>query len=93
MGMYWQIVRGDDERSAAALRRGLELDPDDVDILALEDALARLKAVNPRQEQVVVLRYFGGLTEAETAAILSPDKTVLLPEIEAGCPMADMITS
>jgi RNA polymerase sigma factor (TIGR02999 family) len=40
------------------------------DLLALDEALDRLAALNPRQGRVVELRYFGGLTEEEMAEVL-----------------------
>ncbi|MEP6920513.1 MAG: sigma-70 family RNA polymerase sigma factor [bacterium] len=40
------------------------------DMLALDEALGRLAALNPRQSQVVELRYFGGLTEEEVAEVI-----------------------
>jgi RNA polymerase sigma-70 factor (ECF subfamily) len=48
------------------------------DILAIDEALTALAAVDPRMSQVVELRFFAGLTAEETAEVLqvSPD-TVL----------------
>lgn len=42
----------------------------DVDLLALDEALERLVAMDPTLARVVELRYFGGLTTRETAEVL-----------------------
>ncbi|MEM1180326.1 MAG: sigma-70 family RNA polymerase sigma factor [Acidobacteriota bacterium] len=39
-------------------------------LLALDEALERLAAMDPEQGRLVELRYFGGLTVAETAEVL-----------------------
>jgi DNA-directed RNA polymerase specialized sigma24 family protein len=39
-------------------------------LLALDEALSRLHALDPRQAQVVECRFFGGMTEEETAEAL-----------------------
>jgi len=66
-------------RSAAKRGRGLRvtLSDDlaasvaaDVDILALDDALGELAARDPRQAELVELRFFGGLTQPEVATTM-----------------------
>jgi RNA polymerase sigma-70 factor (ECF subfamily) len=49
----------------------------DVDLVVLDDALARLAALDARQARIVELRFFGGLTVEETATVIgSSPRTV-----------------
>lgn len=68
-------ARGARKRGGSALRVSFceELAASDEkgqDVLRLEDALQALARVDGRKSQVVELRYFGGLSAAETAAVL-----------------------
>jgi RNA polymerase sigma factor (TIGR02999 family) len=44
--------------------------PVEMDIIALDDALQRLAAMDPQQSRIVELRFFGGLSIEETAEAL-----------------------
>jgi RNA polymerase sigma factor (TIGR02999 family) len=57
-----QVTLGDADHAIAA--------PDEVDVLALDDALARLATLDPRKARLVELRYFAGLSIPEAAAAL-----------------------
>jgi len=56
------------ERHGASATPGSSVDP--VDLLALDDALARLAAFDPQKARLVELRYFAGLSMPEAAEAL-----------------------
>ena len=93
-------------RAIASAKRGARADhvpidsglavaaPSPVDLIALDEALDRLGAIDARKVRVIELRFFAGLSVEETAAVLdvSPDtvardwrmaRTWLLREIDA----------
>src|SRR5580658_2329196 len=77
-------------RSRQALKRGGDVRPiqlddalavtDDqrVDLVALDDALKTLAALDPRKSQVVELHFFGGLNLEETAAVMKVSSDTVL---------------
>ena len=55
----------------------------DLEMLALHDALTALAALDPRQAEIVELRYFGGLTEEEVAGIKKISPATVRREVAA----------
>lgn len=65
-----RLKRGGD-RQKLILDEALTLSPgSDEDVLALDEALTRLAKIDARQAQIVEMRFFAGMTTAETAAAL-----------------------
>jgi RNA polymerase sigma factor (TIGR02999 family) len=50
------------------------------DLVALDDALKSLEALDPRKSRIVELRFFGGLTLDETAAVLAVSVPTVVKE-------------
>jgi RNA polymerase sigma factor (TIGR02999 family) len=70
-GMACRVTLGDIAEAPSA---------DELDVLALHEALERLAARSPRQARVVELRYFAGLSVEETAEVMSLSKTTVKDE-------------
>ena len=76
-----RIKRGGDRLRVTLSEAAGESADREVDLLALHEALEKLAGFDERKARVVELRYFGGLTVAETASVIDKSERVIADDL------------
>jgi len=66
----YAIKRGGGLRQVELEDAGAKSPSQDEKVMALDEALERLAAIDPRKSRIVEMRYFGGMSVEETAQVL-----------------------
>jgi RNA polymerase sigma factor (TIGR02999 family) len=66
-----RIKRGGEHDRLNLDEASITTDKQDIDLLALDEALAKLEEIDPEKASLVKLRYFVGLTTSQSAEILN----------------------